>query len=144
MTAVVAAARRAVGVRFRVHGRDPAFGLDCVGLVALALRDAAFEGDVPDDYALRGGDTEGICAQFDAAGLTRANDARAGDILLCASGAGQFHLAIDTDVGVIHADAAARRVVERPGAPPWPVIGRWRFVATSRAQSRKDGQPWQP
>ena len=35
-------------------------------------------------------------------------------------------LAIATDAGIIHADAALRRVVERPGAPPWPIVARWR------------------
>ena len=29
--------------------------------------------------------------------------------------------------GFVHADAQLRRVVERPGEPPWPVIGIWRF-----------------
>ena len=28
--------------------------------------------------------------------------------------------------GIIHADAMLRRVVERPGPVPWPVLGRWR------------------
>ncbi len=31
------AAESLVGIRFRLFGRDPAYGLDCVGLVAAAL-----------------------------------------------------------------------------------------------------------
>lgn len=33
------AARRYIGVKFLHQGRDPAFGIDCVGLVMLAARD---------------------------------------------------------------------------------------------------------
>ncbi|MBA4048267.1 MAG: hypothetical protein C0476_06975 [Sphingomonas sp.] len=122
MSAAVAAARAAIGARFRLHGRDPATGLDCVGLVALALGEDA----VPSGYAMRGGDPARIAALIDACGLARAQDAQAGDLLLCASGPGQLHLAIDSGTGVIHADAVLRRVVERPGPVPWRVLGRWR------------------
>lgn len=124
---VVSAARGALGVRFRLHGRDPAFGLDCVGLVALAVRAGGVEGSVPCGYALRGGDAGDIAATIDTSGLIRVSDVRPGDVLLCASGPGQLHLAIASDGGVIQADAMLRRVVERPGAPPWPVIGQWRI-----------------
>lgn len=98
--AVVAAARAAIGAGFRPHGRDVAGGLDCVGLAALALGRAA--------------------------GLVPVADIRPGDLLLCRSGPGQLHLAIRSDGGIIHADATARRVVERPGAVPWPVLSGWR------------------
>ncbi|WP_425326428.1 peptidoglycan endopeptidase [Sphingomonas oligophenolica] len=121
-----AAARALIGARFRLHGRAVAGGLDCVGVVAAALRADGFEGAVPSGYALRGGRSERVAALLDAA-LTRVPVARAGDVLLFAVGAGQLHLAIKTTGGIVHADAALRRVVERPGAPPWPVIGVWRF-----------------
>ena len=120
---VVGRARSAVGARFRLHGREVATGLDCVGLAALAYGEAA----VPSGYALRGGDQARVAALIEARGLVAATDARAGDLLLCASGPGQLHLAIDSGGGVIHADAMLRRVVERPGPVPWPVIGRWRL-----------------
>ena len=38
--ALAEAALGLLGVPFRLHGRDPATGLDCVGLVAEALRRA--------------------------------------------------------------------------------------------------------
>lgn len=104
-----------VGARFRLHGRDPASGLDCVGLAALA-----FGRDAPTGYALRGGDAEAVAASLDAM-LVRADGAAAGDLLLLRTGPGQLHLAIRTEGGFVHADAGLRRVVERPGAPPWPV-----------------------
>lgn len=117
-------ARSAVGTRFRLHGRDLATGLDCVGLAALAYGADA----VPSGYALRGGDPARVAALIEARGLVAVAEPHAGDLLLCASGPGQLHLAIDSGSGVIHADAMLRRVVERPGPIPWPVIGRWRMI----------------
>lgn len=121
----VAAAREAVGARFRLHGRDPATGLDCVGLAALALRAAGVVGTVPSGYALRSDDVARVVATIAAAGLVPATDVRAGDLLLLRAGPGQLHFAIQTEDGLIHADAMLRRVVERR-ALAWPVLGRWR------------------
>lgn len=114
-------ARGAMGARFRLHGRCVDHGLDCVGLAGLAFGVA-----VPRGYALRGGDVAPISAIAEAAGLVRVADARPGDLLLLKVGAGQLHLAIASESGVIHADAGLRRVVERPGPPPWPELARWR------------------
>lgn len=122
----VAAARGAIGARFRVHGRDPAFGLDCVGLAGLAMRAAGFSGHIPDGYALRGGDARSMTEALDASGLLRGRQAQAGDLALFETGAAQFHLAVIVDDGIVHADAMLRRVVERPGPPPWPMLGCWR------------------
>ncbi len=118
----VARARQAIGSRFRPHGRDPATGLDCVGLAGFA-----FGAEVPRDYALRNGDAARVRALVSGLGLIEAEGAAAGDLLLLRTGPGQIHLAIDSGEGIIHADAMLRRVVERPGAPPWPVIARWRL-----------------
>lgn len=126
---VVAAAMAAVGARFRPHGRDTATGLDCVGLALLALRAGGFVQPVPEGYALRGGDAKRIAAEIEARGLAIVQgSAMPGDLLLCQAGPAQFHFAVQTASGVIHADATLRRVVERPGIPPWPVIGRWRIA----------------
>ena len=115
--------RQCVGARFRVHGRDPETGLDCIGVAAFATGRAA-----PSGYALRGGDSARVAAGLDAAGLVRVrmDHARRGDVVLALAGPGQWHLAVKTDGGFVHADAGLRRVVERPGALPWPVIGIWR------------------
>jgi len=122
----LAAARAAVGVRFRLHGRDSS-GLDCVGLVALALRAEGYEGAIPSGYALRSGDVRRVRAAIAAMGLAEAGAPAAGDLLLLRTGPGQLHFAIDSLGGIVHADAMLRRVVERPGVR-WPVVGRWRFV----------------
>ena len=120
MSAVAEAALRAVGTRFRLHGRG-AEGLDCVGLVALALRAGGYAGAVPSGYSLRGGDW-GLLDRL----LVRVVEAEPGDVLVMAVGPGQIHLGIRTVGGFVHADAGLRRVVERPGMPPWPVLGVWR------------------
>ena len=118
---VVARARALVGTRFRLHGRG-ADGVDCVGLAAAAF---AIEG-VPSGYPLRGG-RAGDVAALVTAWLTPAGGARsAGDLLLMATGPGQLHLGVWTGAGLVHADLGLGRVVERPGAPAWPVLASWR------------------
>ena len=118
---VAARARTLVGVRFRVGGRDPRFGLDCVGLAAAALGR-----EVAADHPIRCGDLARVAAGAAALGLVPATDARTGDVVLFETGPGQLHLAIRTDGGLVHADARARRVVERGGAAPWPELAAWR------------------
>lgn len=121
MNAVVARARACLGVRFRAQGRDPAHGLDCVGLVGVAL---AVE--LPADAPLRCADAARVMRAAAALGLRRVDDRRAGDVALFKSGPGQLHLGVLSEDGLIHADAVARRVVERPGPPPWPALAAWR------------------
>lgn len=120
--AIVTRARALIGARFRAQGRSGADGLDCVGLVAAALG----RGDAPDDYALRGGSAKRLAAGLKSAGLRLVDDPGPGDVMAMRAGAEQFHCGIWTGEGLVHADARLRRVVERPGPPPWPVIGVWR------------------
>ncbi len=122
----VAAARGAIGVRFRLHGRSADFGLDCVGLAGVAMRAAGFAGEIPGGYALRGGDGGRIAARLDASGLARGAAPAPGDLALFETGPRQFHLAVLVEDGIVHADAMLRRVVERPGVAPWPMLGCWR------------------
>lgn len=120
----LAAARRAIGARFRLHGREAASGLDCVGLAALTLRAEGFAGAVPSGYRLRSGDEAAVMREIAAAGLAPCPIAP-GRLVLMRAGAGQLHLAIATERGIIHADAMLGRVAERPDLP-WPVLGCWR------------------
>ncbi|PAX07012.1 hypothetical protein [Sphingomonas lenta] len=120
-----AAALGALGVRFRLHGRDVASGLDCVGLAALAMRAGGYAGEAPSGYRLRGGDLARVAAAVE--GLVAADGSAPGDLLLFRPGPGQLHLAVRTARGFVHADAGLGRVVERPGADPWPLIGAWRL-----------------
>lgn len=120
---IVRRARRLAGIHFRPQGRSAASGLDCIGLAAAALRiEAPAAG-----YALRGGSLARLEDGLRAAGLRPVAEAKAGDLLVLAAGAGQLHLAIFTGDGIVHADAGLRRIVERPGPPPWPLLGAWRL-----------------
>lgn len=114
-------ARLAIGAPFRMHGRDPKRGLDCVGLVAFAYQLPA-----PTGYALRCSQQDVVHREVAAAGLERAVKPQAGDLLLLRPGAGMLHLAIDSGDGIIHADAMLRRVVALPAPITWPELARWR------------------
>ncbi|RDE05036.1 peptidoglycan endopeptidase [Sphingomonas aracearum] len=118
----MARARGAIGARFRLHGRDPEQGLDCVGLAGWALE----IGSLPTGYGLRGGTRESVEERLRAAELGAVAELRGGDLVLAAAGPGQWHLAIAVPGGWVHADAGLRCVVERPGAAPWPVVSIWR------------------
>lgn len=124
---VLAAAHATVGARFRAQGRDPALGLDCVGVVAVALAGAGAGAGLrlPRDYARRSGVLPPGAVP---AGMAACDGDAPGDILLCRLSAAQLHLAVRSRAGFIHADAQARRVVERPGPPPWPVEAAWRWT----------------
>ncbi|MEW4449663.1 NlpC/P60 family protein [Qipengyuania sp. JC766] len=127
--AIADAAMRLCGTPFRLHGRSPETGVDCVGLVALALRAAGHP--VPDipPYALRLAAT-GFIADFAACcGLREAAGAvQPGDILIARPATTRRHLLVATARDrFVHAHAGLRRVVACPGPPPWPVIARWRL-----------------
>jgi murein DD-endopeptidase / murein LD-carboxypeptidase len=122
---VVARARALVGTRFRLHGRDPASGLDCVGLIVCACPAITRP---PEGYALRGGTADGFAAMFIANGMVeRQGEPQPGDILLLQPSAAQFHLGVWSGESLIHADGVLRRVVETPGALAWPVVSGWYF-----------------
>jgi murein DD-endopeptidase / murein LD-carboxypeptidase len=121
---IEAVARALVGARFRLHGRDPATGLDCVGVVAVATGVEA-----PRGYALRGGCAAEVTKALLAHGFVAVGEARAGDVLLMRTGPAQLHLGVKTESGLVHADAGLRRVVERPGVPEWEVLGIWRRLS---------------
>lgn len=120
----VARARALVGTRFRPQGRSPDTGLDCVGLAAAAL---GIE-EAPRDYPLRGASPARLRAGLEAAGLRPVAEPRPGDLLVMRAGPEQLHLGIFTGDGLIHGDAGLRRVTERPGPPPWPILEIWRMA----------------
>lgn len=122
---IARAASALVGTPFRLHGRDPRCGLDCVGVLALAIgRTAAF----PNGYALRGGNLEAIKRLASALGLLPAGGkVLPGDVLLFRPGPAQFHFAIAAKGNlIVHAHAGLRRVVAGPCPDHWPLIGHWR------------------
>lgn len=127
---IVAAARALIGVPFRLHGRSAETGLDCIGLVAVALERAGhgtIGRHVPAAYSIRGGHASVFTNALRQAGLRPVRKDRAGDLVLVQAGVAQFHLMIVSGSGHVHAHAGLGRVVEMPGASPWPVVGRWRW-----------------
>lgn len=124
--AIAARARSFVGTRFRPQGRSPEYGLDCVGLVALA---AQFPPElVPSGYSMRSeAGEEMLSSTFGGrAERIRPEDAGEGDVLLVSAGAGQHHLLLLLEHGFVHADAGLGKIVERPGAVPWRTVCAWR------------------
>jgi hypothetical protein len=118
-------ARALVGCRFRPQGRDVATGLDCVGVIVAAF---GLPGEsVRRDYRIRGMHRREIetalVRYFRKIARTRIQP---GDVLLMTVAPDQLHLAVRTERGFVHADAGLRKVVETPGAPPWPIVGVWR------------------
>ena len=126
---IVARARALIGTRFRPQGRDPLHGVDCVGAAAHA---AGLPADaVRRDYALRGKALAEIEHEMCDLGCQPVQWARVepGDFILCECGPAQFHIVVVTPTGFVHADAALRRVVERPPPLPWPPVGVWRAAS---------------
>ncbi|MES2095148.1 MAG: peptidoglycan endopeptidase [Pseudomonadota bacterium] len=118
----LARARAVTEVPFRLHGRAPDRGFDCVGLVAYAWRV-----DAPTGYAMRGAPRDRIERVLGDLGFVPADPlpGAPGAVALIAAGPGQLHLGVATGAGVIHADAAARCVVERAAPLPWPILAAW-------------------
>ena len=124
---LVAAGRALIGAPFRPQGRSAETGLDCLGVVALAA--GADLAAIRRDYRLRDFDPEAIGRALEALGFDPADGpARSGDVLIVAPAPGRLHVAIVTPPGHLHADAGLRRVVEVPGAVPWPILSAWRIT----------------
>lgn len=130
MNAVFAeAAASLIGVRFRLHGRDPVTGLDCVGVVAEAMRRSGTEPVVPAGYRLRTVSVSGLLPFAQANRFEPAEPSEA-DVVLVKVSPIQPHLVIRTSGGFIHAHAGIGRVTFLPGALPWPIARGWQVPAS--------------
>ena len=127
---LVEAARSFLGVPFRLHGRDPQTGLDCIGLLHVSLLAIGREPLAPTGYRLRNLDTSRWMGLAEASGLRPTHGrALAGDILLIRPGPSQHHLLICEDAGhAIHAHAGLRRVVRQQMQFPPDPIAHWRLI----------------
>ena len=129
------AALALTGTPFRLHGRDPRFGLDCVGLVWRALHDAGFAVVAPTGYMLRTTELRPLLAFAPAAGLSPCSGPiQPGDILLVRPGPAQHHLVIAgpdhrREGEWIHAHAGLRKVVATSGPLAWPAAKHWRHIS---------------
>jgi cell wall-associated NlpC family hydrolase len=130
--ALAAAAERLLGTPFRLHGRDPARGLDCVGLVAAALEAIGRPIEAPAGYSLRRLTIEPLMRSAARCGLVEVTGAmRPGDVLLARPGPAQYHLAIAASGGsFVHAHAGLGRVARTPAPLHWPIDRQWRLLAS--------------
>lgn len=126
------AASALVGCPFRLHGRDPATGLDCIGLVHASLAAIGHRPVAPHGYGLRNIQIDQWLDCAGGSGLEPASGPiRPDEVLLVALGYGQHHLMITSarDI-IVHAHAGLRRVVAQPLRSDIQVSARWRIGAT--------------
>ncbi|WP_271439580.1 hypothetical protein [Pontixanthobacter luteolus] len=126
---LAAAAEGLVGVPFQLHGRDILYGVDCVGLVLLALSAVGRKGPSLSGYGLRNADYSFVPDIASSAGLgPAAGVIERGDIVVVRPGPGQRHLLIAAGpLRFIHAHAGLGRVVSAAGPLQWPVINKFRL-----------------
>jgi cell wall-associated NlpC family hydrolase len=129
--ALSCAAESFLGASFRLRGRDPLTGFDCLGLVLIALAEIGRPVHLVLDYGLRNLEPERFYGLAESAGFIRTNTSlEPGDVLLLDAGPAQLHLAIvGMEGGIVHAHAGLGRVVMTPFPLPWPVVGQWRLLA---------------
>ena len=127
--ALAEAAQDLLGSPFRLHGREPACGLDCIGVLAAALSAIGKSCALPNGYSLRSiridqAQTIAMSCGFVSADLP----IQSGDVVMVRISPCQYHLlvAIGED-RFVHAHAGLRRVVQLPGPVPWPLVGHWRL-----------------
>ncbi|MEO6041799.1 MAG: hypothetical protein ABIP41_07860 [Croceibacterium sp.] len=127
--ALACAAEQFIGAPFRLHGRDPATGLDCVGVIAAALQAIGRDPVVPSGYALRQCDVGGHLHTAEHNAFAPASGSISpGDLLLVRPGPAQHHLLVaGSSGGFIHAHAGLRRVVHAPPPLQWPILRHWRL-----------------
>jgi len=131
-TALAAAAMALIGAPFRLHGRDPATGLDCIGVVGAALQAIGRPIALPTGYPLRLRSLAGWLPAIVPAWFHDVADQTLtpGDVVLLCPGPGQFHLAIAAGPGgFVHAHAGLRRVVHSPALTD-PILHHWRLLPT--------------
>ena len=123
------AARACLGTAFHHQGRVAGVGVDCIGLVVVALRSIGFEVRDRLDYGMRP-DGHALVEALIAHGGVRVDAAQEGDILLFRYDGQPQHVAIALDGGrLIHSFAPAGGVVETGLGAYWKrrLVGVYRF-----------------
>ena len=114
---------------FRLHGRDPATGLDCIGVLCAAMSAIGRPVALPNGYRLRSTRQDGLEELAEKCGFSVANSAiQAGDVVMTRCSPCQFHLLVAIDgQRFVHAHARLKRVVIEAGPLTSPVVGHWRL-----------------
>jgi hypothetical protein len=129
------AAAQLVGCRFRLHGLDPATGIDCVGLVHASLVAIGRHPVPPRGYGLRNIAINQWLEFAARSGLEPVEGKPGADeVQLASLGYGQHHLMITTGANeVIHAHAGLARVVRQRRDPTMQILARWRVQPTAES-----------
>lgn len=126
---MVAAARACLGTPFHHQGRKAGAGLDCIGLIVVALRSAGREVRDRRDYGMRP-DGESLARALEEHGARRVDEIHSGDVLLFRYDHQPQHVALATGAEtMIHSFAVAGRVVETDIGAYWRrrLVGIYRF-----------------
>ncbi len=126
---LAAAASRLAGTRFAPHGRDPATGLDCLGLLLAAMAACGERPALSAHYSVRRrGEGEALATAM-RLGLIDANGpVEPGDVLLVRCSPVHVHvlIALGRD-RFVHAHAGLGKVVVGVRNPDWPLLRHWRL-----------------
>lgn len=130
ISALIQAARSYLGVPFRHCGADRE-GVDCVGLILAAMREAGMGDYRPRPYAR--GDFSRLLKEIERFAAPREGMPEPGDLLVMRVKGELTHCALVTDDGrIIHADERRGRVVENRLTAEFlvrvAVVYRWRAV----------------
>ncbi len=116
---MIAAARRCLGTPFHHQGRAPGYGLDCIGLVIVAINAIGIPVRDQADYGCRP-DGKSLVAAIREHGGSRVEGIEAGDLLLFRYDNQPQHVALATsETTMIHSFAPAGKVVETQIGPYW-------------------------
>ena len=132
VTRLVEAARKCLGTPFHHQGRQPGIGLDCIGLIVVALRAAGFKVNDKHDYSARP-DGRSLVQALEEHGAVRVTGIKAGRILLFRYDHQPQHVALATgEDTMIHSFAPAGRVVETGIGAYWVrrLLGVYEFDLT--------------
>lgn len=126
---MITAARACLGTPFHHQGRQPHIGLDCIGLVVVALQACGMRIEDRQDYSIRpNGDH--LLQALARHGALPVQTIESGDILLFRYDQQPQHVAIATDNNMmIHSFAPAGAVVETNIGVYWQrrLLGIYRF-----------------
>ena len=127
------AAEALVGTPFRLHGRDPRIGLDCVGVVTAAMAATGRITPIPNGYTLKQRHVGSLGRIARALGYHDANGPiQRNDVVMFRVGPCQFHFGIATGSGeLVHAHAGLRHVICGSVPEDWLLCGCWRREATA-------------
>mgnify|MGYP001442446068 CR=1 FL=1 len=116
---MIAAARACLGTPFHHQGRVPQQGLDCIGLIVIALQAVGIAVQDRVDYA-RWPEAEALAQALAAHGAAPVSAPAPGDILLFVLAGRAQHVALCTaPEAMIHAYAPAGKVVEGSISVVW-------------------------